>query len=120
MQLIKDNANHLQLLSMGDEPGWVWHAAGSARMLYKVGPENVLSEFHMSLLASQCRIMVRVLPKAGKRNSPQGAKLTDIMIDRWSRPSSRTSLVTSQIPVGKKQYDGQPFPIAKILPTGLQ
>lgn len=48
----------MKLLSDGDEPGWLWHAAGAARLLYKVGPENIKSEFHMSLLASQCRVMV--------------------------------------------------------------
>lgn len=48
-----------ELLSFGDEPGWVWHAAGASRILHKLGPKNIQSDFHMSLLSSQCRIMVR-------------------------------------------------------------
>ena len=47
-----------ELLSTNDEPGWLWHAAGAARILYGVGAENIRSEFHLSLLAAQCRIQV--------------------------------------------------------------
>lgn len=47
-----------ELLTMGNESGWVWHAAGAARILYKIGPESIYSEFQLSLLASQLHIQV--------------------------------------------------------------
>lgn len=47
-----------ELITMGDETGWVWHAAGAARILYRIGPDNLCSEFELSLLASQLQIQV--------------------------------------------------------------
>ncbi|KAJ9651180.1 hypothetical protein H2198_009535 [Neophaeococcomyces mojaviensis] len=47
-----------ELLTVDGGPGWIWHAAGAARMLYKIGPEHIQTEFHRSLLASQVKVMV--------------------------------------------------------------
>lgn len=55
-----------ELITMGDGPAWVWHAAGAARILYRIGPDNIYTEFELSLLASQLHIQVAETIFTGK------------------------------------------------------